>query len=166
MVTRRKLLRIGATQDKETDVRIRERVHNDPLDAEVLRIHRADDRDFRPRVPGDPRLPTDRRDAWLNGLKAGASIATNGPLVGLAVNGQYPGSRIALAGEDLEVRFEGFLRSTFDVAHLEIVLNGKVIESFDKADGQTSASISGSIAIEESGWLLLRAWSDKPHGCR
>jgi hypothetical protein len=98
------------------------------------------------RVPGDPRLPTDRRDAWLNGLKAGASIATNGPLVGLAVNGQYPGSRIALAGEDLEVRFEGFLRSTFDVAHLEIVLNGKVIESFDKADGQTSANISGSIA--------------------
>ena len=115
------------------------------------------------RVPGDPRLPIDRRDAWLTGLKAGASLATNGPLIGLAVNGQYPGSRIALTGKDLEVRFEGFLRSAFNVDHLEVVFNGKVIESFDKADGQTSANISGSVKIEESGWLLLRAWNDKPH---
>ena len=115
------------------------------------------------RVPGDPRLPKDRHDAWLTGLKAGASIATNGALVGLTVNGQHPGSRIELTGKDLEVRFEGFLRSTFEVNHLEVVLNGKVIESFDKADGQTSANISGRVRIEESGWLLLRAWSDDPH---
>ena len=115
------------------------------------------------RVPGDPRLPVDRRDAWLAGLKAGTSIATNGPLVGLAVNGQHPGSKIELSDKDLEVRFEGFLRSAINVDHLEIILNGMVVESFDMSDGRNSANISGTVRIEESGWLLLRAWNDTAH---
>lgn len=90
-------------------------------------------------------------------------MASNGPLVGLTVNNEYPGSEIALASRDEEVSFVGTLRSAIPVDHLELVLNGDVIETFELAAGQSSADVSGRVVIKESGWLLLRAWSDEAH---
>jgi hypothetical protein len=115
------------------------------------------------RAPRASDEPAARRDAWLAGLKAGASIASNGPLLGLTVNGEHPGGEIALSRKDRELQFQGFLRSAVKVDHLELVHNGKVVRSFDLSDAQDSADISGSITVEESGWLLLRAWNDNPH---
>ena len=112
------------------------------------------------RVTDDAETAAERRDSWIAGLKSGASMATNGPLVGLTVNDEYPGSEIALSSKDESVRFVGTLRSAMPVDHLELVFNGKVIASFDLKANQSSADVSGSVAIDESGWLLLRAFSD------
>ncbi len=106
-----------------------------------------------------PLAPAARRDAWLAALGDGRSMATNGPLVGLTVNGQKPeeGSGLrATRGESLEVR--GFLRSAVPVEHLELVYNGEVVERFAAGEGR-SADILTRVPATASGWLLLRGWS-------
>ncbi|NQV87556.1 MAG: CehA/McbA family metallohydrolase, partial [Woeseiaceae bacterium] len=115
------------------------------------------------RISGEHNTTAERRNAWIAALKAGASIATNGPLLVLKVDDQWPGGEIHLPDKKQTVSYSGFLRSAVPVDHLELVQNGKVVESFDLTDGQTSAAVSGSVTVEDSGWLLLRAWSDAAH---
>jgi hypothetical protein len=112
------------------------------------------------RVTADATTASERRDSWIAGLTAGVSMASNGPLVALTVNGEHPGGEIALSGSDREVSFSGMLRSALPVDHLELVLNGAVIETFDTGPDKRTTDVSGSVTLEESGWLLLRAWSD------
>jgi Tol biopolymer transport system component len=112
-------------------------------------------------VPEAARDAAQRRDLWLDGLKSGRTVASNGPLLGLTVNGVGPGSEIELRAGDTELEFRGFLRSVVPVDHLELVLNGKVVKSFGTDSGGMAADLQGSIRIDESGWLLLRAWNDE-----
>lgn len=109
-----------------------------------------------------PADPNERRVAWMRGLKAGQSFATNGPLLGFEVDKQGPGSVIEL-NEPATVKFSGFVKSLVAIDALEVVLNGVVIQRVDLPDGSTSAEIAESIRIDESSWILLRASSDKPH---
>ena len=102
----------------------------------------------------------ERRDAWLDGLKAGHTMATNGPLVGLTVNGRTPGNEVTLEHEGEAVSFTGALRSIVPVDHLELVYNGQVIESFTLDGDRTSADIRGTAKLDGPGWLVLRAWND------
>ncbi|MGH8168042.1 MAG: CehA/McbA family metallohydrolase, partial [Woeseiaceae bacterium] len=109
------------------------------------------------------REPAARRDAWLAGLKEGHTVATNGPLLGLTVNGQGPGGEIELGEGEHELEYSGFLRSAVPVDHLELVYNGKVVETIDRRPDGMAADLGGSLRVEESGWLLLRAWNDGSH---
>ena len=112
------------------------------------------------RVPGKQKTPAARRDAWLKALAAGRSVATNGPLLGFEANGKGPGEELALEAGTHRVNYSGFMRSAVPVDHVEVVMNGKVIETIDLDDTRTSADIAGDIDIEQSGWLLLRAWNE------
>jgi hypothetical protein len=114
-------------------------------------------------MPGKSLEPAARRDAWLAGLKRGRSLATNGPLLGLSVNGAGPGAEIALGSGQRELAYSGFLRSSVPVDHLELVYNGEVVRTIDLRGNRTAAELSGSVRVEESGWLLLRAWSEGAH---
>jgi len=109
-----------------------------------------------------PSNPDERREVWLQGLKAGRSIATNGPLLGFNVDGHGPGSVLELDGPK-EMPYRGFMRSSVPIDQVDVILNGKVINTVALTDGAMSAEIENSIHIEESGWLLLRASSKKPH---
>ena len=113
-----------------------------------------------PNAAADPAL---RQDQWLDALKAGRTLATNGPLLGLTVNGQAPGSTIEMNGAGRELEFSGFLRSAVAVDHVELVFNGNVIQTFEPNDSRTSADLSGKVPVNESGWMLLRAWNDEAH---
>jgi hypothetical protein len=114
--------------------------------------------------PADPAM---RRDLWLKGLKAGRTLATNGPLLGLTVNGQPPGAELEFeTGHDSgsqELKYSGFLRSIVPVDHLELVYNGKVVRTIDLGDELSSSNFSGTLKVKESGWLLVRAWNDGSH---
>lgn len=108
-------------------------------------------------VPGDP---SQKETAWLKGLKEGKTLATNSALLYLEVNGNSPGSEIQLQGKKSKVVYKGFMRSIVPMDHLEIISNGKVIRKIDLNGDKTSADISGTLTIEKSSWLLLRAWND------
>ena len=47
------------------------------------------------------------------------------------------------------------------VDHFEVVRNGKVVASHALDGARTSADVSGTIDVGESGWLVLRAWNDQ-----
>jgi hypothetical protein len=103
---------------------------------------------------------TARRQRWLAGLRAGRTLATNGPLLGLSVQGQPPGTQIALAANQAGLQYKGFLRSVVPVDHLELVVNGKVARTIRLTGTRMSADFAGSLPVSGNGWLLVRAWND------
>lgn len=111
-------------------------------------------------VTSESGTPAGRRDAWLSGLKAGHTMASNGPLLGLTVNKRTPGNEIALGDYGSEVEFEAELRSVVPVDHLELVYNGRVIRTLDLDAARKSASVNGTVMLDAPGWLLLRAWNE------
>jgi hypothetical protein len=98
---------------------------------------------------------------WLAALKAGRSFATNGPLLGLTVNGREIGSEIALPTGGGEVEVGVRLRSNVPVDHLELVMNGRVAREIPLARDRRSASATIRVPVDRSGWLLLRARADR-----
>ncbi len=101
------------------------------------------------------RTPNALRDA----LKSGRTFVSNGPLLGLEVDGKRPGDSLAGAGR-LPVRIA--MRAPFPVDHLELVQNGRVIKSFRLTGDRTRFDWSGTLTLKAGGWLVLRAYNDQP----
>jgi TolB protein len=101
-----------------------------------------------------------RLNTWLAGLKAGRTMATNGPLLGFTVEDRGPGEDIALAASGGTLRFKGFLRSSVPVDRVEIVMNGKVVRTVRPSGERRAADLEGSLPAKGQGWVLLRAWND------
>jgi Tol biopolymer transport system component len=95
----------------------------------------------------------------LDSLRAGRSFATNGPLLALSVDGRGLGEELRLERPG-EVRARVRLRSNVPVDHLELVLNGEPREIPLGAD-RRGADTTVSLPVERSGWVLLRARSDR-----
>ena len=96
-------------------------------------------------------------DAVFAALKAGHGFATNGPLLGLTVDGRKPGESIAARGK---LAYRVSLRSPIAVDHLELVSNGEVVKRFDLTGDRTRFDAEGELDLAHGGWLLLRAWSE------
>ncbi|HXX15857.1 MAG TPA: CehA/McbA family metallohydrolase [Candidatus Eremiobacteraceae bacterium] len=100
-------------------------------------------------------------ESWLNQLKQGRSFATNGPLIGFTLGGQMAGSELKFESAQEAIPFTAKLRSIVPVDHLEVVCNGKVAQDLKLDASRASAEASGTIPLKESGWCVLRAWSEK-----
>jgi len=125
-------------------------------------------------VPLTPPNESIRIEPWLAAIKAGRTFATNGPLLSFSLGGQPIGGEVKLertlsadnrknveAPTPSSVSFSAELASIVPVDHLEIVCNGKIARELILEGDHTSAHVNGSIAIETSGWCVLRAFSDK-----
>jgi hypothetical protein len=95
----------------------------------------------------------------LDSLRAGRSFATNGPLLELAVGGRGLGQELRLARPG-QVVARVRLRSNVPVDHLELVLNGEARE-IPLAGSRREADTTIAVAVDRSGWVLLRARSDR-----
>lgn len=111
-------------------------------------------------VTGNPATPVERKAAWLDALRAGRTLATNGPLLTFEVDGVLPGGTLATSDGGRDVAYRGTLRSNVPVDHLELVYNGEVVQRFEPGADATQADISGTVRIAGNGWLLLRAWNE------
>jgi WD40 repeat protein len=102
--------------------------------------------------------------ALLAALKAGRTFASNGPLLGLELDGEHPGDTVPLAAPG-KVSYRIALRSPVAVDHLELVQNGRVIKSFALTGDRRRLDAAGHFPIDTAGWVLLRAWNDgaDPH---
>jgi len=98
---------------------------------------------------------------WLTSLKQGHTFATNGPLLQFTLGGQGVGGEAKLAAGEHAVSFTASLRSMVPADHLEIVCNGRPVRDLKLAGDRTTADVADTITLSESGWCLLRAWSDK-----
>ena len=100
-------------------------------------------------------------DTWMDELKQGRTFATNGPLIEFKLGGEMVGSELKFDSPQAAVPFTAKLRSIVPVDHLEVVCNGKVVKTLPTDAAKESADINGSLPLQESGWCVLRAWSEK-----
>ncbi len=95
----------------------------------------------------------------LDSLRAGRTFATNGPLLALSVEGRGLGQELRLDRPGT-VRAHVRLRSNVPVDHLELVLNGEIRE-IPIGGERRMADTTVVVPVERSGWILLRAQSDR-----
>jgi len=88
-------------------------------------------------------------EKWRDGLKAGRSFVSNGPLLRARANGFLPGHVFRTNGT-LQVQLEAKLDSRETIAAVELVRNGQV----------ERVTLPVRITLPESGWFLLRAVAD------
>jgi hypothetical protein len=108
-----------------------------------------------------PVLPLNLRE-WMEGIKKGRTFATNGPLIEFKLGEEIVGGELQLDGAKAAVPFSAKMRSVVPIDHLEVVCNGKVVQSLKLEGLRDWADATGTIPLRESGWCLLRAWSEKP----
>jgi hypothetical protein len=100
-------------------------------------------------------------DVWMDSLKNGRTFATNGPLVSFTLDGKTVGDELRLDSPQPAVPFTARLNSIIPVDHFEVVCNGKVLTEVKLDSAREAADVHGTIPVKESGWCVLRAWSDK-----
>ncbi len=91
-------------------------------------------------------------DAWLEGLRAGRTFISNGPLLEFTADGCGPGAVVS-AGKVVRVKARAVSRLPFE--RLEIVLDGEVVAERTAANGR-EASFEGEIPVSRRGWLAAR----------
>lgn len=109
------------------------------------------------RLPGRSRDAAQRRQQWLDAVKAGYTFATNGPLLQFSVNGRGPGETV----QPGTLRYEGTFRSIVPIEHLQVLVNGEVVRELETGADGMGAEFTGAIDVEGGGWILLRAFSDE-----
>ncbi|MCB9383169.1 MAG: CehA/McbA family metallohydrolase [Bryobacterales bacterium] len=97
---------------------------------------------------------------WLDAIREGRTMITNGPLVWLKVDGEGPGGEIHLPESGGSVEVQATLESAFPVDRLELIFRGEVVQTIPLTDGRHQASWRGRVPVEQSGWFTLRALSD------
>ncbi len=83
-------------------------------------------------------------EKWWDGLRAGRSFVTNGPLLRVKANGEWPG-HVFTSGRELTVRLDVSLGGRDVVRAVEVVKDGRVERS------------GPDVTFRESGWFLVRA---------
>jgi Tol biopolymer transport system component len=99
-------------------------------------------------------------EALKNALKQGHGFATNGPLLGLKVDGAGPGETVQAPKSRVHV--ETAVRSIVPLSDIELVFNGRVLKRLRADRSGTSANFSGDVSLPSSGWMLLRAGTTTP----
>lgn len=97
--------------------------------------------------------------SWLDGLKAGRTFVTNGPIPTIEVGGKGAGETLELAAAG-KVRVAAKVESYVPFESIEILVNGKVAARrdvvADGADGVKVQRLDVELPIDRSGWIALR----------
>ncbi len=92
---------------------------------------------------------------WIEGLRAGRSFVSNGPMLEFLVNGKLAGETISLS-QPGEVHVTGKALSQFPMDRVELIQNGRVAASLTISDEKMSATVNHRIKFDRSGWIALR----------
>jgi hypothetical protein len=106
--------------------------------------------------------PELKYEAWWEGLRAGRSFVTNGPLLRVRAGGKLPGHVFrAEARKELRIDLTAELTSRDPVQFVEIVQNGSVARRVPTEELRRGGSL-GALTFSASGWFLVRAIADNP----
>jgi hypothetical protein len=96
-------------------------------------------------------------EAWMEGLRAGRAVITNGPMIRPTVEGEFPGHVFqADAGQEVELEVGVNLATREKIDYFEIVQNGRVAHSVRLADFKKAGGRLPKVVFKESGWFVLR----------
>jgi hypothetical protein len=97
--------------------------------------------------------------AWVQGIKAGRTFISTGPLLTFSVNGKEAGSTLRIAPGTVKVKATAKSIEPYDV--LELIHNGKVVYSVKPSGPDFNAAIDRDVQLERGGWIALRAHGKK-----
>ena len=106
-------------------------------------------------------------DAWMQGLKAGRSFVTTGPMLLAEVNSELPGGRVSgRPGRIQKLKIKGTVLSEQPVHEVELVVNGQVVKTISLKPRQTKqgaweAVFAGDWSCDGSSWLALRCFESR-----
>ena len=99
-------------------------------------------------------------DAWWEGLRAGRSFVSNGPLLRCRANGNLPGHIFTeVDGNKITIDLEASLTSRDPISSIEIIRNGTVERTVSFEEWKRTGKL-GTVQFKESGWFLVRAFAD------
>lgn len=109
-------------------------------------------------------------DAWLEGLQRGRSFVTTGPMLTARINDELPGAVFRFAKtEQTAISWSADVVSPDPISRVELIVNGEVKYAMVPKQTPTAQvawqwSGKGTVGITESGWALIRTWSDQSDG--
>lgn len=109
-------------------------------------------------------------DSFLEGLKQGRSFVTTGPMLFAKVNGKHPGEVFSYDTHNTRpFEFEIETVSATSPSAIEVLVNGKVVESFKPQPAKTPAgayqtNVTGTVKLRDSGWIAVRAIEPQADG--
>ncbi|MBI3682442.1 MAG: CehA/McbA family metallohydrolase [Acidobacteria bacterium] len=95
-------------------------------------------------------------DSWIEGLRAGRTFVTNGPLIDFTVNGQGPGAMLEIPRGMGKVRARVLSRMPFE--RIEIVQDGEVIAEQSAVNGR-EVVLEREVELTRGGWMAARVVS-------
>src|SRR5262249_45004265 len=100
-------------------------------------------------------------ERWIEGLKAGRTFVTDGPMLEFNAGGQGAGRTLRIeAGAELRVK--GCAAAQYPLDRLELVQNGQVVFVAKAAGDRLAIELDQSIPVARSGWVAVRV-SGPPH---
>ena len=96
-------------------------------------------------------------DAFLAGIREGRAFVSCGPVLDFRVNGRIPGDDVQLPAAGGDVEWTAWVRSPTPLERVWIVSGGEDVAEVPLSDDRRSVGASGSLRMDDSGWLLLRA---------
>jgi hypothetical protein len=105
-------------------------------------------------------------DKWWNSVRSGRVFVSNGPLLRVRADGQWPGHvfRFPL-GKSTTIQLGGRLDSRDAVPAIEIIWNGETVKRIP-AERFADGTWSDTISVSEPGWFLVRAIAAVPETFR
>lgn len=93
---------------------------------------------------------------WIEAVRAGRTVVTNGPLLSFTVDGHEPGSNVKLASADGRAKIHAHAQSLVAFETLEVLFNGEVIGSVGVDGDPSTATIDIDWIVPHCGWLAAR----------
>lgn len=102
-------------------------------------------------------------EIWYANLRAGHVLVTNGPLMTPKVNGHLPGHVFkSTAKKPLALRAELNLGTREKIEYLELIKDGKVVESVQLDKWAEANGKLPEITFNHSGWMAIRVVTNHP----
>ncbi|MEN1680513.1 MAG: CehA/McbA family metallohydrolase, partial [Planctomycetota bacterium] len=109
-------------------------------------------------------------EAWMEGLSAGRSFVTTGPLLYARFNGAQPGARLVAGGERAQaVLVEGEALSRSPLRRIEVLRNGELVHSIVPANVKLAAGgyrsrFEVDVSVDSTSWVAVRCFEDRVDG--
>ena len=97
--------------------------------------------------------------SWLQALRDGKTFITNGPLLGISVDGSSVGDTVqASPGARTTVGVDW--TSHYPVHRVDVVANGRPVHTEDLPDGSVRGSFECEVPVAGDGWIAARIGSN------
>jgi hypothetical protein len=101
-------------------------------------------------------------EPWCQGLRAGRSYMTSGPLLEFTVDGAQIGDSVRLPEGGGSVAVQARARSIFPMFKLEVVQDGRVVASSESEIGVRDLVIDQPLRVRRGSWLCVRVGGGGP----